>query len=328
MKDGDARGACRTPDQSPTTRYPNTHKMRKPLIALATAAALVVYAAQVQLPPNLSGHAAKLKEAQGLKAKVLVNEVGGAQTTIEVAYAKPNLIKIDSPTRLVVGDGKTLTVLDKAKNSYTETPYDQETAVKQADQVGAWAWASFFQPDPAKLFKTAKAGAARKLRGVDVSEAEVGLIDGKSTATIYIETKTGLARGYQLTQEGKQFIVWAETVEVTAVPAEAFAFTAPAGATKVEPGAVADVAWAQVATVFTRNCMPCHAAATKAGTLDLTTYQTVATHRFVVKGEANNSILARSLRASGPKRMPQGRPPLPEAQIKLIEDWINGGMKQ
>jgi outer membrane lipoprotein-sorting protein len=304
--------------------------MKQPLIALAAGAAVLAFAVQVQLPPALAGHVAKLKDAQSLKARVLVNEVGGAQTTTELSYSKPNLLRIDGPAQLVVADGKTVTVLDKAKNSYTQTEYTAEDLHKFVGQTSVWAWEPFFQPDPNKLYKAAKAGPARKLRGVDVNEVEVTLADGKTAATLYVEAKTGLARGFQVTVDAKQFIVWTESVlaGTAALPAADYAFTAPAGATKLEPGEVGAVGWAEVATIFNRNCMPCHSAQARSGTLDLSSYAAVAGHRFVVKGESKNSILALALRAAGPKRMPQGRPPLPEAQIKAVEAWIDGGLKQ
>ncbi len=304
--------------------------MKKPLLALAASAAVVAFAMQITLPPALSGHAAKLKDAQTFKAKLLVNEVGGAPVTVEVSYSRPNLIRIDTPTKLVVGDGTAFSVLDKAKNTYTQAAYDKPAALAEATAPAVWGWASFMETDTTKLFKTAKAGVARKLRGVDVLEVEVGLIDGKSSATMYIEPKTGIARGFQLSVEGKQYIVWAETVEASAIamPPTAFNFAAPAGATKLEPGAVGEVAWSEVAMIFNRSCMPCHSAQLRSGTLDLSTYQAVAGNRFVVKGDAKNSVLALALRASGGKRMPQGAPPLPEIQIKKVEAWINGGLKQ
>jgi outer membrane lipoprotein-sorting protein len=304
--------------------------MKKPLIALAASAAVVAYAMQLSLPPALSGHATKLKEAQTFKAKVSLNEVGGATVEVELTYSRPNLMRIETPTKLVVGDGTTLSVLDKTKNTFTQAAYDRATAIVEASSPAVWGWVNFLETDVTKLYKTAKAGAARKLRGVDVVEVEVGLIDGKSTATLYIEPKSGVARGYQLNTEGKQYVVWTETTAVgtIAMPPTEFNFTAPAGATKLEPGAVGDVAWAEVATIFSRNCMPCHSAQLRSGALDLSTYQSVAGNRFVVKGDAKNSVLALALRASGGKRMPQGRPPLPESQIKQIEAWINGGLKQ
>lgn len=304
--------------------------MKKPLIALAASSAVVAFAMQLSVPPALSGHATRLKEAQTFKAKITVDEVGGARVNVEVTFSRPNLMRIDTPTKQVVGDGTTFSVLDKTKNTYTQASYDRAMAVAEATAPAVWGWANFIETDVTKLYKTAKAGVARKLRGVDVVEVEVGLLDGKSTATMYIEPKTGIARGYQLSIEGKQYIVWTESTGATAIamPPTEFNFVAPAGATKLEPGAVGDVAWADVSRIFNRSCMPCHSSQLRSGMLDLSTYQAVTGNRFVIKGDAKNSVLALSLRASGAKRMPQGMPPLPETQIKQVEAWINGGLKQ
>lgn len=304
--------------------------MKKPLIALAASAAVLVYAAQIQLPPVLQGHATKLKDAQAFKAKLTVDEVGGARTTVEIAYSRPNFFRVDGPAQLVLGDGANVTVLDKAKNSYTQTAYAPDSTAASTATPLIWAWASFFQLDTTKLFKAAKASPAMKLRGVEVTPVEVTAADGKTTATLYIETKTGVARGLQIKADGKDYIVWAESVEVgtTAMPPTAFSFVAPAGSTKVDPNAAPEANWATVSTIFTQNCMPCHSAQSRSGTLDLSSYASATSSRFLVKGDAKNSILALSLRAVGGKRMPQGRPPLPEAKIKTIEAWINDGLKQ
>src|SRR5690349_20666873 len=210
--------------------------MKRSLIALAASVAVLAYAVQVSLPPILAGHAAKLKEAQGLKAKVNVNVINGAQSNYEVTYAKPGQIKIDSPTRLVVSDGKTISILDKAKNSYTQVPFDKPTLLTEAGVPEVIGWLAFFEEDPNKLFKTAKANGTRKVRSVEVSVVDVTLADGKTTASLFVNPKTGIVAGYQLTTaDQKQYVVWAETVELGAASdASLFAFSAPAGSTKVE----------------------------------------------------------------------------------------------
>ena len=51
--------------------------MKRSLLLLAAAVAVVAFAVQASLPSLFLNHAAKLKDAQSLKAKVLVDEVGG-----------------------------------------------------------------------------------------------------------------------------------------------------------------------------------------------------------------------------------------------------------
>ena len=304
--------------------------MKRSLIVLAAAAAVVAFAMQIALPPALAGHAAKLKEAQGLKVKLAVSPVGGATTSVEFSYGKPRLIRIDSPDRLVVSDGRMLSVLDKAKNTYTQEPLTADNSAPYLEATGTWGWESFFQADSAKLFKAAKAGAQTKVRGVDVSPVDVTSLDGKTTATLYIEAKTGVARGYQFHKDGKDYIVWAETVVASAEAPDtgAFSFTAPAGATKVDPAAVAEVTWDKVSSIFDRACMPCHSPNVQSGQLDLSGYDSTVNSRYVVRGKSKVSSLALVLRAAGSGRMPQGRPPLPDKDIKTIEDWIDGGLKK
>ena len=304
--------------------------MKRSLLALAASVAVVAFAVQGSLPSLFLNHAAKLKGAQGLKARVLVDEVGGARTVYDVTYAKPGMFRIETDARLVVSDGTTVTSLEKAKNTYSQAPADAVALTKHTTETGVWGWAPFFEPDSAKLVKSGRAGAKAKRRGVDVTEVEANLLDGTTTVTLYIETKSGIVRGYLMKKEGKEYIVWAESVAATpeAPAAPAFSFTAPEGSKKVEEGAVGDATWATVGAIFARRCMPCHSPGISSGSLELSTYDGASKNRFVVSGSSKTSALALALRASGPKRMPQGRPPLPEAEIKTIEAWIDGGLKQ
>ena len=88
----------------------------------------------------------------------------------------------------------------------------------------------------------------------------------------------------------------------------------------------------QVKPILTRHCVSCHGAAKPRGGLRLDTAAAAMAGGkggpVVVPGKGASSPLIEALRGDGATdRMPLNRPPLPEAEIKLIEAWIDQGAK-
>ncbi len=88
---------------------------------------------------------------------------------------------------------------------------------------------------------------------------------------------------------------------------------------------------AQVVDVLNKNCMPCHGGAEPTEKLSLESADGVlkgGEHGpVVVAGDAAASKMVKAMRGQegAPKMPPKGD--VPEADIKLIEDWINAGAK-
>ena len=88
----------------------------------------------------------------------------------------------------------------------------------------------------------------------------------------------------------------------------------------------------QVKPILTRHCVSCHGAAKPRGGLRLDTAAAAMTGGkggpAVLPGKGASSPVIEALRGDGAsERMPLNRPPLPEAEIKLIETWIDQGAK-
>lgn len=94
-------------------------------------------------------------------------------------------------------------------------------------------------------------------------------------------------------------------------------------------GGTGTVSASQVVDVFNANCMPCHSGADAKEELELDTIAGLmagSEHgEMVVPGDAAASHLIKSLRGDGVEPMPYKQDPLSEADIKLIEEWINAG---
>jgi outer membrane lipoprotein-sorting protein len=296
------------------------------LLMLALPTALLFAALQAPLPPALARHAQTLGEAGFLTATLSVQPSGGATETLKLTYSKPNLLRIERPGGMVMSDGQSVIEYDKASNTYSSSAATPEALAKLAEREEVLAWAAFFAKEPAKAYRFGKAGAKRMLKGNAVTEITASLGGSRQgDIVLFIDDKLGVARGFTLTVGEKQWTVIASEVQLgAALPSAGFAFSLPEGAKKAEEVKPA-ATFAQVQAIFNRACMPCHGPQQVSGGLLLNNYQGVLAG--VVPGDPASSRIVRSLRASGPNRMPKNAPPLPPREIGLVEAWIQDGAK-
>jgi mono/diheme cytochrome c family protein len=101
-------------------------------------------------------------------------------------------------------------------------------------------------------------------------------------------------------------------------------------APKADEAATA-VTYAQVAPIFEKSCINCHGVKATKGDVNLTSYAAAmkgGEHGpIIVAGKPEESSIVSFIRGKVKPRMPMGGAPLPEDQIKLIEDWIRAGAK-
>ena len=273
--------------------------------------------------PALKGAVSGLQSAKSLTVKFNVTHLPAAPQAYTLSYSKPDRYRIESPEHLVVCDGKLVRVLDKAANTYSETP----VGIVPTASPELAAWAAFFDP---KFFAEAKAvtpGAKRKIKGVAVTELAVTL-PGK-VVTLYIDDKTGMPRGasVQLPMGDKtdETLSLAEemTVGAEALADDTFAFVPPPGAKLYEAPKVEAVPYAKVQAIFDRSCTGCHGSS---GGLSLNSHASVMAGRAVAPGNPQGSKLVQYISGSRP-RMPKNAPPLSAADVKTVSDWIAGGAK-
>lgn len=268
-----------------------------------------------------------MQAAQSLTVVFDVTRLPAAPEKYTLTYSKPNLFRVDSPGSLVVSDGKTLTTLDKASNTFTQEAVTTAGATGEA----VAAWRAFFDAKAFSGAKTAALGAKRRLRGVPTTELTLDMPEG--ALTLYLDDATGVPRGASLTRQeaDKAVSTLAVASELTVgrepLGAETFVFTPPAGATKAEAPVVAAVPYAEVQAIFTRSCAACHGSS---GGLNLGSHASVmagaAGRAVVVPGNPEGSRLVQVISGTRP-RMPVGGPPLPASDVKKISDWIKGGAK-
>lgn len=104
----------------------------------------------------------------------------------------------------------------------------------------------------------------------------------------------------------------------------------PAATPAPTGGTATTAAFAPAADVFTKNCVGCHGDRPREG-IDLRSYDSVMKGGeegpIVKAGDAKGSVLVQALHGTDGKKQMPPRGPLPEEDIKKIEDWIQAGAK-
>lgn len=205
--------------------------MRKWLgVSALTIAAILAYG---QGGGDLLGNFVKtLQGGKTLSATYTLQRIGGTSRTVSIAFAKPNLLRVDTASQLIVADGKQITTLDKEQNTYyTRAQNDGEVQGMLASEDLA-VWSPFFG---AKTFATAVSkDLGTKNRGGTTLKVVEATLDpqGRQVITLYLGSD-GLARQAEIVRnnpDGKDTLILnAKSIEFGGAPGD-FTFTAPAGA--------------------------------------------------------------------------------------------------
>ena len=67
-----------------------------------------------------------LRSKTSISAKVAVQEVGGSAISYSIDMKKPNLLRLDSDTTLIIADGTNITTFDKKQGVYYKQPQTKE----------------------------------------------------------------------------------------------------------------------------------------------------------------------------------------------------------
>jgi mono/diheme cytochrome c family protein len=290
--------------------------------ALLAAFVTVGLGLQNTLPSAVDNHYKSLQAAKGLKVEFSVLRVSGGAEKISFTYAKPNMYRIDSLNTLKVSDGKTLIVLDKKKNTYTESA----PVLTPAMDADTWAWSGFFDEKATKDLSGWQAKGKRQIRGASLEEFAFKIAGG-DTGSLYIDPTNGIAKGYSRSGKGGDLIIIANSVSALkeAPSAKEFAFVAGT-ATKEEPKPVAaEVLYAEISPIMAQRCNGCHSSANpKAG---VSTDNYAGLSRIVAPGNSAASNFYKVISGPNP-RMPKGGGKMTAEEIEKIKNWIDSGAKQ
>ncbi len=293
------------------------------------AATLMISAALFPKPQTatakslLDNHVKAMREADAIAITLSVQRVPAAAVEHKVYLAKNKRLRIESPGGVLVSDGSTIWAYDNADNSYTESEVVEEALHRRMKESDVWMWSPFFVPDVFGDVKNLALGAKRTIRGVATQEVSFSM-PGDQTFTLYIDTKTGVAKGGLTKTSAGEILVIATAFASgsDAIAEGTFKFLPPVGAEKLEKPRERPVLWADVAPILSAKCTSCHGTS---GGLTLTSRDAALQSRSIVPGNAEASSLLGSIKWTSGPRMPQGGSKLAQEQIDLIERWISQG---
>jgi outer membrane lipoprotein-sorting protein len=188
----------------------------------------------------LAKHVEALKAAKALTVSFTVENLPAAPENYKLSYAKPNKLRIETPTGMLMTDGKTVWEYNKKTNEYTEQPGDMKELGKQIQKTEYAAWAAFFLPDQMKGVKDAAITGKRSMKGNPVTQVDFTIDAARSfTASFYVDDKMGIARGasFKAVRGGDKTEVVVKATEIVvgdSIDEGLYAFSAPAGSKKVE----------------------------------------------------------------------------------------------
>lgn len=208
--------------------------MRKFIVMGALAGLAVFVYAQVSGTTLLANFSKALNSSKSVSATLNAQVVNGTASTYKVDLAKPNLARIETPTQLIVADGKNITTLDKGDNTYfkkAETDADLK-ALFAGDELNLFA--SFFDASAYEKL-TSKAAGAKNRKGVNYNVVDVNMDGkGKRMVSFYLDPKDSIARlaEINMTMSDKDkttIIVSAKDLTIDGATGNGlFAFTPPA----------------------------------------------------------------------------------------------------
>lgn len=193
----------------------------------------------VTAPDLLAKHVASLQQAKALSVNFTVRRIPAAEQEYSLKFSRDGMVRIETPASVLVTDGKTIWEYFADSNEYTERPGGVKDILDRLSKDDVATWAAFFIADQFKSAKNVTLGAKRAISGVPTTEVKFTADAKGKTVSLYIDTKTGLARAASFSVPGangpQEVLVLAKDLQVNGAFAEGtFAFNAPAGAKKVE----------------------------------------------------------------------------------------------
>lgn len=218
--------------------------MNKLLTGSLAVGALIAIAGFRLVAPNLTDVVNKLNAAEGLTVTLASTTVGGGSTSTDIAFAKPNKIRIETDEQLIVGDGSTLTVLVKKLNKYFTKPQSDKVVATYLSGEEYRLWNSFFNKDVFKGATVKSATALITRKGKKYEEHKVVLDATKGrTMTIYVEAASGLPSTILFDTKGSTASKVVEATASLQADPNVFTFKAPKTSEEVAEADLVALRW-------------------------------------------------------------------------------------
>jgi thiol-disulfide isomerase/thioredoxin len=179
-----------------------------------------------------------LKSKSSISAKVAIQEVGGSASSYTIDMKKPNLLRLDTDSTLVVADGATITTFDKKQGVYYKQPQTKEDIKVLLDSDQYNLFTGFFGEAPAVLKSVD--GQKRTLGGDQVTEVNTFFDKGGKKQQMFYVGSDNIAKRASLTasrgtnDKPFQMVINAKDVVIDGKPSDTlFAFKAPDSAKEI-----------------------------------------------------------------------------------------------
>jgi outer membrane lipoprotein-sorting protein len=216
------------------------------LVAVAAGVGLAIAASVVS--PTLDSFAKSINAAKALSVSYSYQSVEGVRSEYTVDLKKPNLARIDEPTRTVIADGSTITILDKTKNIYYKQPQTDEALTTVLGPDALHVWSGFFAPNAYQPTASRDLGSvSRGGSSFDAVEAQFGP-NAANVTTYYIDPGDKIVRQAKLVEaNGDQkatYILRTRSVMVNgSVPSDLFTFNPPQDSKEVSYAEMMAAKW-------------------------------------------------------------------------------------
>lgn len=218
-------------------------KIRTLLVGVVVAMSAL---ATAQIPAPLKDFAAKLNAAEGLEATFSIRTVSGVSSNYSVTLAKPNKARIDTPERLVVADGESVTTYLKDSKKYFKKDQNAKELGKLLNNDEMRMFLPFFKKDAFDK-STARQLADVRRRGTEMVSIELTLDASKSKLqTLFLTKADGLLSQGTLewkTRAGKETRIYDFATLALGAGKDVFTFKAPAGSTETTEAELLAVKW-------------------------------------------------------------------------------------
>ena len=179
-----------------------------------------------------------LKSKTSISAKVSIQEVGGSASSYTIDMKKPNLLRLDTDSTLIVADGTSIITFDKKQGVFYKQPQTKEDMKVLLDGDQYNLFNGFFGEAP-NVLKSVD-GEKRTMGGDQVIEVKTTFDkNGKKTTSFYVGSDNIAKKASLNVSKGEkdkplQMVINAKDVVVDGKPLDTlFAFKAPDNAKEI-----------------------------------------------------------------------------------------------
>lgn len=204
-------------------------------LLVAGASAWSLSAAQSGGQKLLDDMAGVLSNAKSLSLEFRYMSLTGGRSDFVLSFSREALARVESPDKLIVSDGKTLTTYNKGDHTFIKQPASPANLLEAFSSQPLGVWAGFFDPGKLKGVQAATSAGTQAWKGVNllVLKVQPG-VKSDVQITYYLDPTDRLPRQIEFKNGSDVRILVADKIKLNeTLTADKFAFEPPTGAREV-----------------------------------------------------------------------------------------------